>query len=129
MDGSYSFLRHLGPFGCIKTTILSEIANLSKTWILENLDSTASTDHLEQKIRFFAIFQDTACGQHSWKIVNNRLHIAKFGCGSGAILVILFKKNPWSHKSNQDVKKSPSRCMGLSSHAQCTPNWPQRKGQ
>ena len=40
----------------------------------------------------FAIFQDDSCGQSSWKIVKNRSHIAKFGCGSGAILVILFKK-------------------------------------
>ena len=30
-DGIYSFLRHLGPFGCIKTAIFSENANSSKT--------------------------------------------------------------------------------------------------
>ena len=58
----------------------------------ENLDSTASTGQLEQKITLFAIFQYDSCGQSYWKIVKNRSHIAKFGCGSGAILVILFKK-------------------------------------
>ena len=58
----------------------------------ENLDSTASTGQLEQKMTLFAIFQDDSCGQSSWKIVKNRSHIAKFGCGSGAILVIHFKK-------------------------------------
>merc|ERR1712208_134172 len=31
-------------------------------------------------------------GTDTRKIVKNRSHIAKFGCGSGAILVILFKK-------------------------------------
>ena len=91
-DGSYSFLRHLGPFGCIKTAIFSENANLSKTQFLENLDSTVSTGQLEQKITLFAIFQDVSCGQLSWKIVKNQSHLAKFGCGNGAILVILFKK-------------------------------------
>ena len=30
-DGIYSFLRHLGPFGCITTVIFSNIAILSKT--------------------------------------------------------------------------------------------------
>ena len=29
----------------------------------------------------------------------------------------------------RNVKKSPSTRMRLSSHLQCTPNWPQRKGQ
>ena len=58
----------------------------------ENLDSTASTGQLEQKITLFAIFQYDSCGQSYGKIVKNRSHIAKFGCGSGAILVILFKK-------------------------------------
>ena len=40
----------------------------------------------------FAIFQDVTGGTDTRKIVKNRSHIAKFGCGSGAILVILFKK-------------------------------------
>ena len=58
----------------------------------ENLDSTASTGQLEQKMTLFAIFQDATGGTDPWKIVKNRSHIAKFGCGNGAILVILFKK-------------------------------------
>ena len=40
----------------------------------------------------FAIFRDVTGGTDTRKIVKNRSHIAKFGCGSGAILVILFKK-------------------------------------
>ena len=58
----------------------------------ENLDSTASTGQLEQKMTLFAIFRDVTGGTDTRKIVKNRSHIAKFGCGSGAILVILFKK-------------------------------------
>ena len=78
--------------GCITTEIFSENHCCLKRRFSENLDSTASTGQLEQKITLFAIFQDDSCGQSSWKIVKNRSHIAKFGCGSGAILVILFKK-------------------------------------
>ena len=40
-------------------------------------------------LRIFQLFSDT---QNSWKIVKNQSHLAKFGCGNGAILVILFKK-------------------------------------
>merc|ERR1712001_216321 len=58
----------------------------------EHLDSTASTGQLEQKMTLFAIFRDVTGGTDTRKIVKNRSHIAKFGCGSGAILVILFKK-------------------------------------
>ena len=78
--------------GCITTEIFSENHCCLKRRFSENLDSTASTGQLEQKITLFEIFQDDSCGQSSWKIVKNRSHIAKFGCGSGAILVILFKK-------------------------------------
>ena len=59
---------------------------------LENLDSTVSTGHLEQTSTLFAIFQQGQGVQGCWKIVKKRNHIAKFGCGNGAILVILFKK-------------------------------------
>ena len=59
---------------------------------LENLDSTVSTGHLEQTSTLFAIFQQPQGVQGCWKIAQKRNHIAKFGCGNGAILVILFKK-------------------------------------
>lgn len=91
-DSIYSFMRHSGPLGCITTEIFSENHCCLKRRFSENLDSTVSTGQLEQKMTLFAIFQDDSCGQSSWKIVKNRSHIAKFGCGSGAILVILFKK-------------------------------------
>ena len=58
----------------------------------ENLDSTASTGQLEQKMIRFAIFRDIPGGTDDRKIVKNQSHLAKFGCGNGAILVILFKK-------------------------------------
>ena len=67
-------------------------ANLSKTRFLENLDSTVSTGQLEQKMTRFAIFRDVPGGTDTRKIVKNQSHLAKFGCGNGAILVILFKK-------------------------------------
>ena len=42
--GIYSFMRHLGPFGCSKTAISSEKANLWKTGFLEkNHTHTQST--------------------------------------------------------------------------------------
>ena len=85
-------MRHFGPFGCIKTAIFSENAKLSKTRFLENLGSTVSTGQLEQKMTLFAIFQNIPGGTDDRKIVKNQSHLAKFGCGNGAILVILFKK-------------------------------------
>ena len=91
-DSIYSFMRHSGPLGCITTEIFSENHCCLKRRFSENLDSTASTGQLEQKMTLFAIFRDVTGGTDTRKIVKNRSHIAKFGCGSGAILVILFKK-------------------------------------
>ena len=91
--GQYLFIYEaLGPVGCITTEIFSENHCCLKRRFSENLDSTASTGQLEQKMTLFAIFRDVTGGTDTRKIVKNRSHIAKFRCGSGAILVILFKK-------------------------------------
>ena len=79
-------------FLCISTIIFSKNMKLPNGRFLENLDSTASTGHMEQKSTLFAIFHQAQGVQGWWKIAKKRNHIAKFGCGSGAILVILFKK-------------------------------------
>ena len=47
---------------------------------------------MEQKNELFAIFRAVMGGTDDRKIVKNQSHLAKFGCVSGAILVILFKK-------------------------------------
>ena len=55
-DGIYSFLRHLGPFGCITTALFSENANL---WILAisgYFTLAASTDQTMQFLDGFLIF-------------------------------------------------------------------------
>ena len=108
-DSIYSFMRHSGPLGCITTEIFSENHCCLKRRFSENLDSTASTGQLEQKMTLFAIFRDVTGGTDTRKIVKNRSHIAKFGCGNGAILVILFKKIGYffqkSVKNGKKVKK------------------------
>ena len=43
---------------------------------------------MEQNIILFAIFRDVPGGTDTRKIVKNQSHLAKFGCGNGAILVI-----------------------------------------
>ena len=43
---------------------------------------------MEQNIILFAIFRDVPGGTDTRKIVENQSHLAKFGCGNGAILVI-----------------------------------------
>ena len=43
---------------------------------------------MEQKNELFAIFRAVTVGTDDRKIVKRQLHLAKFGCGSGAILVI-----------------------------------------
>ena len=84
----YSSMRHLGPFGCIKTAIFSENSNLSKNRFLENLDSTVSTGQLEQKMTFLAIFQLFSDTQNSWKIAKNN-----FFFSSWPVEMVLF----WSY--------------------------------
>ena len=55
----------------------------------------------------FAIFRDVTGGTDTRKIVKNQSHIEKFGCGNGAILVILFKKIGYffSSKIRKKLKK------------------------
>ena len=67
-DSIYSFMRHSGPLGCITTEIFSENHCCLKRRFSENLDSTASTGQLEQKMTLFAIFHNDSCGQSLWKI-------------------------------------------------------------
>ena len=43
---------------------------------------------MEQKNELFAIFRAVTGGTDDRKIVKNQSHLAKFGCVSGAILVI-----------------------------------------
>ena len=43
---------------------------------------------MEQKNELFAIFRAVMVGTGDRKIVKKQLHLAKFGCVSGAILVI-----------------------------------------
>ena len=43
---------------------------------------------MEQKNELFAIFRAVMVGTDDRKIVKKQLHLAKFGCVSGAILVI-----------------------------------------
>ena len=72
----------------IKTAIFSDNGNLSNCQFLENQNSTAYAGHLEQKNELFAIFWAVMGGTYDRKIVKKQLHLAKFGCVSGAILVI-----------------------------------------
>ena len=108
-DSIYSFMRHSGPLGCITTEIFSENHCCLKRRFSENLDSTASTGQLEQKITLFAIFQDDSCGQSSWKIVKNRSHIAKFGCGSVRKFAYFFQKMEFKFSKNWEKYKKNSK--------------------
>ena len=56
-DGIYSFMMHLGPFGCIKTALFSETAISSKTAFQEKKQSDNYADHQVQILIGFAIFQ------------------------------------------------------------------------
>ena len=80
-------MRHLGPFGCIKTAIFSENANLSKTGFQEKNHTIASTDHQVQFFKGFAIFHKPQHTQGLWKIAKKDIPIVKFGCGNDCIKV------------------------------------------
>ena len=107
-DGIYSFLRHLGPFGCIKTAIFSENANTSKTRFQEKKYSHASTDHQVQFLNGFAIFHTPQGTQGVWKIAKKSNHIAKFCCGSVRKLPYFFQKIRYFFSKN--CKKYKKNC-------------------
>ena len=56
MDGIYSFMMHLGPFGCITTALYSENANLWIPAISGYFTLAASTDQTMQFLDGFLIF-------------------------------------------------------------------------
>ena len=61
-------MRHLGPFGCIKTVIFTENANLSKTGFKEKNHTIGSTDHQVQHLNGFAIFHKAQHTHSLWKM-------------------------------------------------------------
>ena len=91
-DGYYSFLMHLGPFGCIATAIFSENTYIVKTRFQDWNYVAASRAHLVQFDGGFAIFHTSQGTQEVWKIAKKPNHLAKFGCGSGNILKYFFQK-------------------------------------
>ena len=72
----------LGPFGCIKTAIFSENANLSKTRFQEKKYTIVSTDHQVQFLIGFTIFHNPQGTHEVWKIAKKPNPIVKFGCGN-----------------------------------------------
>jgi len=73
-DGSFPFLRHLGPFGCVEPAVFSENSNLSKTRFSENLYSILFPDHLKQKSVLLGIFQQSYDTKPYWKIAKKPNH-------------------------------------------------------
>ena len=90
-DGIYSFLRHLGAFGCITTVIFSENANLSKTSFGKKIYTIASTDNWVQFDEVLAIFHTPQGTQGVWKIAKKPNHIVKFACGNLRINLYFFQ--------------------------------------
>ena len=90
-DGIYSFLRHLGAFGCITIVIFSENANLSKTSFEKKIYTIVSTDNWVQFDEVLAIFQRPWYTQGLWKIAKKPNPIVKFGCGNDCINQYFFQ--------------------------------------
>ena len=104
MDGSHPFLRHLGPFGCIKPVVFSENSNLSKNRFSEKIYTSVSTDHLEQKSTLLGVFHTYQYTKYVWKTPKIESHLVIFGCGNAGIRGILFKKNGYF------FSKNPKKC-------------------
>ena len=85
-------MRHLGPFGCIKTAIFSENANLSKTGFQEKNHTIGSTDHQVQFFNGFAIFHKPQHTQGLWKIAKKHNPLVKFGCATLTVKLDFFQK-------------------------------------
>ena len=106
-DGSYSFLMHLGPFGCITTAIFSENAILSKTRFEKKIHTKTSTDNWVQFDEVLAIFHTPQGTQGVWKIAKKPNHIVKFGCGNGCVKLYFFQKiRFFSSKNRKNYKKN-----------------------
>ena len=105
-DGIYSFLMHLGPFGCITTAIFSENAILSKTRFEKKIYTIASTDNWVQFDEVLAIFHTPQGTQGVWKIAKKHNPIVKFGCGSDCINQYFFQNFQCHFSENcQNYKK------------------------
>ena len=106
-DGSYSFLMHLGPFGCITTAIFSENAILSKTRFEKKIHTKTSTDNWVQFDEVLAIFHTPQGTQGVWKIAKKPNHVAKFCCGSVRKLPYFFQKMRYFFSKNyKNYKKN-----------------------
>ena len=106
-DGIYSFLRHLGAFGCITIVIFSENANLSKTSFEKKIYTIVSTDNWVQFDEVLAIFHTPQGTQGVWKIAKKPNPIVKFGCGKDCINQYFFqKKRFFSSKNAEKYKKN-----------------------
>ena len=105
-DGSHPFLRHLGPFGCIKPVVFSENSNLSKNRFSEKIYTSVSTDHLEQKSTLLGVFHTYQYTKYVWKTPKIESHLVIFGCGNAGIRGILFKKNGYFFQKIQKNAKN-----------------------
>ena len=81
-DGSPSFLKHLGPFGCIETAILSENAKCCKSGFRQFFYSQTYTGKTVQKWSCFRIFHTPWYVQGVWKIVKSDIFLVQFCCVS-----------------------------------------------
>ena len=79
-------------FGCIKTAIFSENANLSKTRFQEKKYTIVSTDHQVQFLNGFAIFHKPQHTQGLWKIAKKHNPLVKFGCATLTVKLDFFQK-------------------------------------
>ena len=76
--------KYFFSFFCIFWNFFKKISNFLKKYVK---NSTTYTGHMEQKIILFAIFPQRKMVFFRGKIAKNQLHLAKFGCVSGAISI------------------------------------------
>ena len=108
-DGYYSFLMHLGPFGCIATAIFSENAILSKIRLEEKNSFHTSTAHPVQFSELLAIFHTPWGVQEVWKIAKKHNPLVKFCCGSVEKKLYFFQKIGFHFSKNcQNYNKKNS---------------------
>ena len=106
-DGIYSFLRHLGPFGCITTAIFSGNAILSKTGSEEKIYTLIYTDHQVPFRNGFGFFHKPQCTEGLWKIAKKPHPIVKFGCVNDCANSYFFQKiNLHFSKNCKNYKKN-----------------------
>ena len=108
-DGIYSFLRHLGPFGCITTALFSENANLWIPAISWHFTLLVSTDQTIEFLDGFLIFLSLPYVGKLRKIKKTSRNCIVWSVETSKVKCIFFRI--FGQKIQKNLKNSKKKLM------------------